>query len=36
MFKLIIFIVLLFILLVQFNNINKEHETFKNMFKRKF
>ena len=36
MYKLIGFIILLFILLIQFNNINNEHESFKNIFKEHF
>lgn len=36
MFKLIIFIILLFILLNQFNNIDKKHEEFENILRENF
>ena len=36
MFKIIIFIIFLFILLNQFNDINKKHEEFKNVFRENF
>ena len=36
MFKIIFFIIFLFILLIQFSNINNAHESFKNVFKENF